>query len=184
MERTDAEIVKASLLDPDAFGGIVERYEAKLYRYIRRCSNFSHEEIEEVLQETFINVYRYLNKFNEKLAFSSWIYRIAHNQMISAVRKKKARPKYVFGDEDFDILNTIPDDIDIEKDVAGTFDREVIEGALQELNEKYRDVIILQYFEERTYQEISDILKIPVRTVGTRLNRGKKQLKELLASRI
>lgn len=184
MTKTDAELVRASLDDMAAFGDIVERYEQKLYRYVRRISNFAHEEIEEVLQETFINIYRYLNTYNPKLSFSSWAYRIAHNQMISAVRKKKARPQYVFGDDDVDILSLIPSDADVEQEVAQKCDNEVVAQALQELSDKYRDVLVLQYFEGLTYQEISDVLQIPVRTVGTRLNRAKKQLEKSLADRL
>ena len=104
--------------------------------------------------------------------------------MISAVRKKKARPQYAFGDDDVDILSLIPSDADVEQEVAQKCDNEVVAQALQELSDKYRDVLVLQYFEGLTYQEISDVLQIPVRTVGTRLNRAKKQLEKSLADRL
>src|SRR5665648_188700 len=79
---TDNELVKLSLDNPDHFFCLTKRYESKLLRYIMRISKFSHEDAEDVLQDVFIKTYYNLNEFDSELKFSSWIYRIAHNQTI------------------------------------------------------------------------------------------------------
>ena len=175
---TDADIVARTLRDTSAFALLVERYEEKLLRYIRRLGVRNAEDGEDVLQEIFIKVYKNLNAFDSSLSFSSWIYRIAHNEAISFYRKQSVRPEgHQLADSD-DVLmwqvetdTTSPDRL---------FDREVnsvaVQTALGQLEVKYRDAIILRYFENKEYDEISDILKIPIGSVGTLIHRGKKQL--------
>ncbi|PIU78076.1 MAG: hypothetical protein COS72_03485, partial [Candidatus Moranbacteria bacterium CG06_land_8_20_14_3_00_43_56] len=92
-EKTDEELVALTLKNQDFFSCIVERYEAKLTRYIRRISAATQEDAEDLLQEIFVKVYRNLYGFDPSLKFSSWIYRIAHNQVISQWRKTKSRPQ-------------------------------------------------------------------------------------------
>ncbi|MDD5489902.1 MAG: sigma-70 family RNA polymerase sigma factor, partial [Candidatus Moranbacteria bacterium] len=79
-EKTDEEMVALTLKNQDYFACLVERYEPKLMRYIRRISAATQEDAEDLLQDVFVKVYRNLNDFDQKLKFSSWIYRIAHNQ--------------------------------------------------------------------------------------------------------
>ena len=78
---SDLQLVKLSLKDHQNFRYLVERYEPLLLRYMRRIANVSKEEAEDLLQEIFIKVYKNLNGFDQKLKFSSWIYRIAHNEI-------------------------------------------------------------------------------------------------------
>ncbi|MCA9362242.1 sigma-70 family RNA polymerase sigma factor, partial [Candidatus Kaiserbacteria bacterium] len=121
--------------------------------------------------------YRNLNGFDASLQFSSWIYRIAHNEAISWYRKKNVRPEgHLIADSEemLSFLSSKEEGADV------TFDKNVnaqrVNQALMEIDEKYREVIILRFFEHKEYEEISDILKIPVGSVGTLLHRGKKQL--------
>ena len=89
VEKTDAELVELALENQAYFSDIVYRYQTKLTYYIRRLSNFPDEEIEDILQDVFIKVYKNLNDFDQSLKFSSWIYRITHNEVISKYRKIK-----------------------------------------------------------------------------------------------
>lgn len=173
--RTDVELVGLSLKDPDQFFCLIKRYEEKLLRYIIRISKFSRQDAEDVLQEVFIKTYFNLNGFDSDLKFSSWIYRIAHNETISAIRKKAIRPSVSLEVED---LEKFGDAFDMVKDVENSLDRKMIDTALSHLDEKYREVLILRFLDEKDYVEIADILKKPISTVGNLILRGKKLFKE------
>lgn len=178
---SDEEIVRLTLSDPNQYGLLVERYEPKLQRYITRLGVRVHDDQLDVLQEIFIKAYRNLNGFDTSLSFSSWIYRIAHNEAISFYRKKNVRPEgHLVGDGD-EVLSFISSSLE-GSDV--TFDKTInakqVEEALLTLDEKYREPIILRFFEHKEYDEISDILQIPIGSVGTLLHRGKKQLADVL----
>ena len=173
--KTDNELVRMSLRDSDYFLYLSKRYEDKLLRYIKRISKFGQEDAEDVLQEVFIKTYYNLNGFDPELKFSSWIYRIAHNETVSAIRKKSVRPTVYLEVED---INKFSDAFDMTKDIDNTLDRKVIDEALSRLDEKYREVLVLRFLDEKEYVEISDILKKPVSTVGNLILRGKKLFKE------
>lgn len=174
-EKTDNELVGMSLEDPEHFLCLSKRYEAKLLRYIIRISKFSREDAEDVLQDVFIKTYYNLNGFDKELQFSSWIYRIAHNEAVSAIRKKVVRPTISLEVED---LVKFGDSFDMTKEIDQTLDRKIIDEALSRLDEKYRDVLVLRFLDEKDYVEIADILKKPVSTVGNLILRGKKLFKE------
>src|SRR3989344_5631628 len=111
--KNDDELVSLSLNDQEYFLCIVKNYSAKLTRYIARISNFSLEEKQDILQETFIKVYKNLNAFDSSLKFSSWIYRIAHNETISHFRQLKSRPQIVSLGEDNQLFENLASDLDI-----------------------------------------------------------------------
>ncbi|MCA9354226.1 MAG: sigma-70 family RNA polymerase sigma factor [Candidatus Kaiserbacteria bacterium] len=178
---SDEELVQKTLEDKETFGELVDRYQAKLTRYITRLGVRDPEDQMDVLQEIFLKVYRNLNGFDPSLQFSSWIYRIAHNEAISWYRKKNVRPEgHLIADSE-EIISFISSKEDAQ-DVS--FDKEInaerVKEALAQIDEKYREVIILRFFEHKEYEEISDILQIPVGSVGTLLHRGKKQLASVL----
>lgn len=175
---TDAEVVARTLEDTSAFTLLVVRYEEKLLRYVRRLGIRNAEDGEDVLQEIFIKVYKNLNAFDSSLSFSSWIYRIAHNEAISFYRKQTVRPEGHQLPDSTDVLTWLPEEtIDsAERLFDAKVNAVVVKKALAELDPKYRDAIILRYFEHKEYDEISDILKIPIGSVGTLIHRGKKQL--------
>lgn len=155
---------------------VIDRYQAKLLRYAHGILK-DEDKAEDVVQESFISVYKNINSFDPKRKFSSWIYRIVHNRAISEVRKQ--RP--VFGIEL--IQNTKDESIDgrmIEKEIDSKKAKEMIENSLEKIPVKYREVVYLRYFEDYSYEEISDILKIPKSTVGVRITRGLIRLKNIL----
>ncbi len=174
-EKTDVELVGMSLENSDHFLCLSNRYEDKLLRYIMRISKFSREDASDVLQDVFIKTYFNLNGFDKELQFSSWIYRIAHNETISAIRKKVARPSVNL---DVGDIEKFGESFDMTKEIDNTFDRKMIDEALSRLDEKYREVLVLRFLDEKDYVEISDILKKPVSTVGNLILRGKKLFRE------
>ncbi len=176
--NTDEELVVLTLQNKDFFAYIIDRYKSKIFRYISRLTNLSDFELHDVLQDIFIKVYENLNDFDSDLKFSSWIYRVAHNQIIDVHRKNKARPQGHYIDvEDF-VLQNIANDFDVVEQANLEYSKKYIGKALNSLDQKYREVLILRFFEEKDYKEISDILKKPPGTVATLLNRAKKQLKK------
>jgi len=178
---SDEELVRRTLADKGVFGQLIDRYEAKLTRYITRLGVRDHDDQLDVLQEIFLKVYRNLNDFDQSLKFSSWVYRIAHNEAVSWYRKRNVRPEGHLvseGDDIVTLLSTKEDAPDVTFDKA--VNAEQVNLALGQIDEKYREVIILRFFEHKEYEEISDILKIPVGSVGTLLHRGKKQLANVL----
>ena len=155
----DEELVKLTLENRDNFLYLVDRYKGRLSSYIRRLTNAGAEDAEDVLQEVFIKVYLNLNEFNRDLKFSSWIYRIVHNQVISNHRKLKARPEgYAVNIEEVAARN-LAADIDIATGADLSILKENIFLVLGHLEEKYREVLVLKFLEEKSYREISDIIK-------------------------
>jgi len=173
----DTKLVNLALKNPDDFKLIIDKYKNKLFWYIRRLSNVDEEEIEDLLQEIFIKVYRNLNSYKQDLKFSSWLYRIARNEVISNHRKLKARPQGINLDWEIkdEILNSMVSDFNLEDDMEARLLSDSLVKTLGKMDIKYKEVIVYKYFEEKTYQEISDILKKPPGTIATLLNRAKKQ---------
>ena len=157
------------------YGEIVKRYQQKLYRYLRYLTN-QPDEAEDLVQNVFIKAYRNLFGFDTKRKFSSWIYRIAHNEGVNHLKKMQKLKKVFFQDHNvlFSPVNNSPEDELIRQEI-----QKKMKECLDELKSKYREPLILYYFEDKSYQEISDVLKIPVGTVGTFISRGKLILKAI-----
>jgi RNA polymerase sigma-70 factor, ECF subfamily len=178
--KSDEEIVGLVLKNQDFYSYLISRYEGKLARYIRRISSFSQEDVEDILQEVFIKAYQNLRSFDQKLKFSSWIYRITHNQVVSHWRKIKSKPSVISAEENNSWLESIPDKLDIERELNIKFDAEQVRKNLEKVDKKYREVLVLRYFESKDYNEISDILEKPMGTVATLINRAKKNFEKVL----
>jgi len=178
-ELSDEELVKKSLDDQEVFYYLIKRYESKLMRYINRIASVTHEEAEDLLQEIFIKAYRHLNGFDQRLKFSSWVYRIAHNEVINFAKKRKRGTALIHASNNGDTDNMVLDNLAGEDDVHGNFvameSKERVWQVLMELPLKYREVLVLKFFENKSYREMSDILRKPEGTVATLVNRAKKK---------
>jgi RNA polymerase sigma-70 factor (ECF subfamily) len=180
MELSDQDVVRQTLKDRQLFRILVERYQDALLRYIKRLGCTDPEVAKDILQETFIKVYVNLNDYDSSFSFSTWVYRIAHNETMNHFRKQKNRPKVFVDEASLHLFETIPDELDIAREADGTLRGEAAERALTELKPQYRDVLVLRFFEEKSYEEIADILRIPSGTVATYIARGKADLRKLL----
>jgi len=168
---TDEKLIEKIKKDQNAFGEIIDRYQKKLERYVFYLIGDKNETLD-LVQEVFIKVYINLNGFDVKKKFSSWIFRIAHNLTVNYLKKKKT----------FLNLNEkikISDEKDIEDDFAKKELEKNLKKCLDNLPINYKEIIVLYYFENLSYEEISDALKIPPGTVAIRLSRAKKYLKKL-----
>jgi RNA polymerase sigma-70 factor (ECF subfamily) len=176
-QETDEQLAVLAVTDQRAFAVLVDRYQGKLLRFIKTISNVMHEEAEDILQEAFIKAYRNLNGFDKDQSFSSWIYRIVRNETISHYRKRSVRPEGHLEREDEESLDRFAHRMNIAAETERSEEAGLVRKALDELDPKYRDVLILQFLEEKDYKEISDILHIPMGTVATRINRAKERFK-------
>lgn len=176
-KMTDEEIVKL-VIDgqKDKYSLILDRYGDKLFRYLKRLVNWDEMTLEDLTQETLIKVYINLRGFDQKRQFSSWIYRIAHNVGVDFL--KKQRQKYTPLEEWEEVLGDkqeLVEELAIKEE-----EKSNLKKALKELDLKSREILVLFYMEEKSYEEISDILEIPVASVGVGLMRAKQKLGVLL----
>lgn len=173
----DVQLVEAALRDRHAYAALVRRYEWVLGRYVRRLLGRHLQSADDVLQDVFIKAYVNLNDYDKSRPFGAWIYRIAHNEAISFLRRQRAGPQIVDNADARLILERVADHDNPEGTLQRSRTAEDVRKALAALDQRYRDVLVLRYLEERSYDEIADILEMPMGTVATLINRGLKQLR-------
>jgi len=157
--------------DQESYRELVKRFQSKLMRYANYLTG-DEQKASDVVQEAFIKAFVNLNSFDVTKSFSTWIYRIVHNQAINELKKYA---KEIAMDEKFDIKDNKDIELDLEKKEV----REKVLKCLLQLPLTYREPLMLMYFDDKSYQEISDILRLPIGTVGTRINRAKAAMKKL-----
>lgn len=177
-QLSDTEIVSNSLMNIDYFSCLYGRYEMKLLRYVQRIAQFDPEEAQDIIQDAFVKIWRNLNDYNPDLKLSSWIYRVVHNETISVWRKKRSFGK----DQKVDIHHqNIQDFPDLSSGIIQEESNQegLIHQVLEQIPLKYKTILVLKFLEGMSYEEISDVLKIPEGTVATRINRAKKAFKQM-----
>jgi RNA polymerase sigma-70 factor (ECF subfamily) len=169
---SDEEIIeKVRSEDQEFYAIIVDRYQEKLLRY---ASNLIQDEnnAADIVQESFIKAFINLRGFNTKKKFSSWIYRIVHNEAINIAKKIR---------REIPILEKM--DFKSEENIELNFEKqeiiEKVEKCFAQINLIYAEPLRLFYVDEKSYEEISDILRLPMGTVATRINRAKIILKKV-----
>lgn len=168
---TDEEIIKLVIGgDIEKYGEIIARYEKRLRGFVKKLIG-NNLEVDDIVEDSLISAYQNLNGFDQKLKFSSWILRIAHNKTVDFIKRKK--PK-IIGDELDDIKEDekLLEELEIEKE-----SKKELHDVLNKLELKYKEVVVLYFFEEKSYEEISDILQTTVSNVGVMLKRAKEKLK-------
>ncbi|MBI4175398.1 RNA polymerase sigma factor [Candidatus Berkelbacteria bacterium] len=173
---TDAHIVTNILAgDIDQYRRLVERYEAAGRRYVRMMLK-DDDDVDDVLQEAFIKAYRNLRGFDLHRPFRPWFYRILRNEALNWIRNHR---RWVLGERADLILERQTMATTPVEEIAKKEVRQMIRRSLDKLALIFREPLALYYLDERSYQEISDILRIPMNTVATRLRRGKQQLRAI-----
>jgi len=172
--------------DEAAFQEIVRRYRNQITNYVYRLLD-DYDRAVDLAQETFVRVYMNVERYQATYNFSTYIYRIAHNLAISELRQRKRRrliplPTF-FSDRDSDEIEVdLPDQHQVAADDAMISDerRQAVAKAIASLPDKYRAPLVLCDLEEKSYEEISEVLGLPVGTVKSRINRARNLLKEKL----
>jgi len=156
--------------DLKALEMIIDKYQEPLMRYANYLG--AQHLDDDVVQDTFIKIYQNINSYDPSKQFSSWIYRIAHNTTISYLRKHKLTIPW---EEYLDpLIHYEPID-----PIEQSFSKDQVKQCLSNLKLHYRLPLALYYLEDKSYEEISEILRLPVSTVGARISRAKKQMREL-----
>lgn len=176
----DQDLVAAALRERNAYALIVRRWQPVLSRYLRRLLGQSAEAAEDVLQDVFIKVYVNLNDYDRARPFGPWIYRIARNEALSFLRKRKTEPPLVTGEDAQIIIERLSDGTDVQEMSERLRIEDKVRAAIMQLDLRYRDVLVLRFLEDKGYDEISEIMQVPPGTVATLINRGTKQLRSAL----
>ncbi len=173
-ERTDEALVsKIQEGDVLAFEILVKRYQRRLFSFVFRIVYDAHA-AEEVVQDTLFGAYKTIDRVDVTKKFSSYLFTIAKNTAISYLRRRKQTVSLK------NIEEQAQEEETLYKGLIEAEKQHRVREALRALEEKYRRVIALYYFDDLSYEEISQKLKLPVNTVRTHLLRAKKKLKEVL----
>lgn len=176
-EQSDEELAKSAQLGQvQSFATLVGRYEPKMLRYARKFL-FGYEDAADLVQEVFIKAFINIRSFDPRRSFSPWLYRIAHNEFINAIKKRGREPVPIFDSDT--ILPHLMGKLTADDELLKKETKEIIDKCLDKLSLKYREPLVLYFYEELDYKEIADIMHIPISTVGIRLKRGKEMLKEI-----
>lgn len=183
----DAELVSYYLAGQRfAFHELVNRYQDRLLNFIYRTIG-DRDRAEDLVQETFVRVYRHLHRFDPTKKFSTWIYTIASNLAKNELRNRSRNPLVLFqsirknweADHrplEFEDSTYSPDDLFRKRHL-----REKVETAVAELPEHHRVVFVLRELEGKTYEEISTITGVTLGTVKSRLNRARNRFAQIIA---
>jgi RNA polymerase sigma-70 factor (ECF subfamily) len=172
-------IAKFQLGDLQAYDILVRRYKDQLLNFVYRFVG-NRTDAEDIVQETFLRVYKNKHMYKEIAKFSTWVYTIAGNLAKTELRRRKRHKifsvsNFVNEEKDYDI----PDhDHSPEKKVDSAIQEGIIQKAIEKLPAKFKEVIILRDIQGFAYEEISQILNIPLGTVKSRVNRGRLKLQE------
>ena len=187
-EIPDIDLIERALSgDQQAYCEILKRYRAPLYNLLFRMVR-NKMETEDLVQEAFIKAFGSLATFNDEYAFSTWLYKIAINNCIDHFRKKRLKTYSLdkpINSKDGEIRREFPDPTyQPDKTLLSKEKDKLIEEAIQNLPEKYRISIVLRHNEDKSYEEISQILNIPLGTVKARIFRAREMLKKQLKNKL
>lgn len=180
---TDEELIlEFQKEDIDAFNEIVYRYKDRIINFLYRYTS-SREESEDIAQDAFLRLYKSKHLYREIGRFSTWFYTIAINLAKTHLRHKKnyrtiSINNYDENEEkDYELTANV---IAPDESANASNENYFIQKAINALNVKFREVVILRDIQELDYEEISKITKLPLGTVKSRINRGRECLKEML----
>lgn len=180
---------KAQNGDIQAFELLISKHQKKVYNIAFNYLK-NYDDAQEISQEAFIKAFKSIKQFNNNSTFTTWLYRITTNTCIDFLRKSKNKQAM-----SLDMEISLNNDSNIRIEVASKEDtpdiiyekmelKKTIYSALDHLKEEQKSVVILKDIQGFNYEEISEILNIPIGTVRSRLNRSRKYLKELLQDKI
>jgi RNA polymerase sigma-70 factor, ECF subfamily len=165
----------------DAFGVLVSRYQGRLYNAVIRL--VAHpEDAADIVQDAFLNAYQGLRTFKGDAELFTWLYRIAFNAAISLKRKKRATVSLGAGQEGgidpIDPSEYVRPGAALER----SEEEAQLQHAMNRLSQEHQEVLILKDIEGLKYDELAEILGVPIGTIRSRLHRARLELRELLPS--
>jgi len=179
VEQDDGQLIRAACQgDAAAFGGLVRKYQARL------CTSLTHvfgslDDAEDVAQEAFVQAYVKLRTFAGGSAFYTWLYRIAVNAAISRRRRRREQTSTLTRREELG-LEPLDDGERADERLLREERAVQVQHALARLSDEHRTILVLREIDDCDYDEIAQVLQLPVGTVRSRLHRARLQLKEQL----
>ena len=165
----------------------MDKYHDAIFSFIFRMVH-DREQVEDLTQEAFIKAFASLKNFNEEFAFSTWLYKIATNNCIDHIRKRKLQMYSIdkpVESRDSEYVFELPDDsYEADRDVIADQRSVLLRTAIDKLPEKYRRVILMRHTEEKSYEEIARALKLPIGTVKAHIFRARELLYRQLRNKI
>ena len=188
VRKPETPVIERALRgDQKAFGELMERYHGPLYNLLYKMVR-SKEETEDLVQEAFMKAFASLASFNEEFAFSTWLYKIAINNTIDHLRKKRLRTFSIdkpIQSKEGELKREFADvHSSTDHDLLSTEKTGMITCAIEDLPEKYREVILMRHSDELSYEEIAAITKVPLGTVKARIFRAREMLKRKLKDKL
>ncbi len=175
----DRFVTSALSGDESAYRKLVNKYEKPLYFHIRKMIK-EKELVEDLVQEVFMKAFHNLATYNNEYAFSTWLYRIATNHTIDYLRKKKLQTLSInepYQSKDGEMELQLPDNsFATDSPMIKKERRKFVTEAIQNLPEQYRQVIEMRHMEEKSYQEIAEILELPLGTIKAHIFRAREML--------
>lgn len=180
IELEDRQLVMASKQgDQDAFSQLVQRYQRRIFNLVYRMLQ-QYEEANEITQETFLAAWQGLPSFRGDARFPTWLYRIAYNCALKQLETRKRDRALQVALQAEQALESEDRQIRSEAQIDAHDRQALVQEHLSHLPAKYRIVLILRHLQEMTYEEMAEILKMPVGTIKTHLFRARNLLKERL----
>jgi len=171
--------------DQNAFAELMKRYNRSLYHVILKMVR-NVDDAEDLTIEAFAKAFKNLDKFKQEYAFSTWLFKIATNNCIDFMRKKKNNETFSINNlynstenEDFD-LDIADENANPQENAIRSQKAELMQKLVARLPSKYRKLVSMRYFEERAYQEIAEELEIPIGTVKAQLHRARELLYDMI----
>jgi RNA polymerase sigma-70 factor (ECF subfamily) len=178
--RSDPELIRSVLSGHrDGFGLLMERHQQPIFAYLYRMLTGDRETARDLTQSVFLKAYQNLASFDLERPFRPWLYRIAHNESANHLRAR-SRKKEVGMEESLWKTLAAPPEGTPEAVRSDEEDRLAVLHALEMLKPKYREALMLFYFEDLSYEEIAQVLDSNMGTVGTLIRRGKEKMRKLL----
>ncbi len=169
--------------DTSAFEVLFDRYKDAIRKfYIQRCSGGSSEDIEDLMQETFVKVFLNIDKYNPAYTFGQWIYTIARNNLIDWVRKRRDDLSIDSLRSGSDLLQSASSEVLPDERIINSQRHTELERHLAVMTPRYRELIELRFFKEYSYEEIASALALPLGTVKTQIHRAREQLCKLITT--
>ncbi len=184
----DSKLIRDALKgDDSAYKRLMKKYHDAIYHFIYRMIH-DKQQVEDLTQEAFIKAFGSLASFNDEFAFSTWLYKIATNNSIDYIRKRKLQTYSIdkpIESVDSDYSFELPDeDAETDHELISNQRAKLLTAAIDKLPEKYRRVIHLRHVEERSYEEIAEELQLPIGTVKAHIFRAREMLYKALKHRI
>ncbi len=188
MKSIDSELIeKAKSGDEKALEELLSKYKIAVYNLVYRMVR-DKQEAEDLTQETFIKTFKSLPSFNAEYAFSTWIFKIATNNCIDFFRKRKLKTYSIDKPIQYktsEIQQEHPDpDLNAEKSILAKERSKLIQNAIDVLPDKYQQAIVLRHREERSYEDIAEMLDLPLGTVKARIFRAREMLNKALKDKL